>query len=89
MTYISICVDFNDGFGVSAPIFAHGTFQIQFKEKNSAVSSARMKSIATAYTQSFTTTPAGEVQRFGALKMQGKMIDQADVPAAVLTALGL
>jgi len=74
--------------GSSVPIFASGTMQIQYKEKGGAVQSARLKSVGMGYEQHFSKPTTGSTYRGGALKIKGKKIDQADVPAEVLTVFG-
>jgi hypothetical protein len=72
-----------------APINASGAIQIQFKEKDGVVKSAKLKSLGMSYYQAFSPSPAQSTYRFGTLKMKGKKIDRADVPAAVLTAFSM
>lgn len=75
--------------GGSIPIYGHGTLQIQYKETNGVVKSARLKSLGMAYQEIFPKVPTGSTYRFGTLKMKGRKIAQSDVPPAVLTAFGL
>jgi len=59
-----------------------GTFSVQFKTKDGAVTSAKMKSLAMTYHKDINKDP-GNTQLLGALKMKGKMIDPFDMPEAV------
>jgi hypothetical protein len=57
--------------------------------KDGTVKSAKMKSLAMPYFTTIPNGPEGNTQRFGALKMKGKMIDPDDLPLAVQDIFGL
>ncbi len=70
-------------------VSAYGALQIKFKQKGAEVKRAQLKSHGMLYWQLFPKVPTGYIYWHGSLKMKGKKIDQADVPADVLTAFSL
>lgn len=72
---ITIYVDSN-----ALQVYSSGAMSVQFNEKEGTVTSAKLKSLAMSYWQTGQYGAAGNLQRFGALKMKGKMVDWDELP---------
>jgi len=67
-------------FDSIGPYYSTGAVSVKIKQEEGRVTSAKMKSFAMSYYQNSQYGAAGSRQRFGAVKMKGKMLDWADVP---------
>lgn len=63
--------------------YSSGTLRVKIKLQEGRAKSAKLKSLALSYWQSGQYGATGSMQRFGAVKMKGKMIDWDEVPTEV------